>query len=423
MFPGFQAVYGIPWDDKPVITIKVSDAEIEQAVYLQDQHQRVFRTVEVFASRIIDALQSEETTPDLWFVVIPETVYRYCRPRAFVETDKAIETNSAMNRKRAGVLRTQASLFESDHKEAEPYYYEVDFHNQLKAKLLVHRAPTQVIREQTLERGTVTPANASEAATQLAIAWNLTSSSFYKVGGRPWKAASVRDGVCYVGLVFKEEHVSADHRSACCAAQMFVDSGDGFVFRGAVGPWGTQRRGEFHLSESAAHSLLTTAIKTYSQERGEPPRELFIHGRVKFRNEEWAGFLSAAGNSTRVTGVRIREASELKLFRTGSYPILRGLAYLLSESVAYLWTRGYTPRLQTYPGREVPRPLMVDVCRGNADLHTVLGDVMALTKLNYNACMHSDGMPVTLRFADAVGEVLTAGPIATAPPLPFKHYI
>jgi hypothetical protein len=40
----------------------------------------------------------------------------------------------------------------------------------------------------------------------------------------------------------------------------------------------------------------------------------------------------------------------------------------------------------------------------------VLRDIMALTKLNYNACKFGGGSPVTLRFADAVGEILTAGP-------------
>lgn len=37
-------------------------------------------------------------------------------------------------------------------------------------------------------------------------------------------------------------------------------------------------------------------------------------------------------------------------------------------------------------------------------------DVLNLTKLNFNACIYGDGLPVTLRFADAVGEILTAGP-------------
>ena len=35
------------------------------------------------------------------------------------------------------------------------------------------------------------------------IAWNLSTTSFYKIGGKPWRLAELRDGVCYVGLVFK----------------------------------------------------------------------------------------------------------------------------------------------------------------------------------------------------------------------------
>ena len=35
----------------------------------------------------------------------------------------------------------------------------------------------------------------------------------------------------------------------------------------------------------------------------------------------------------------------------------------------------------------------------------------------------ADGPPVTLKFADVVGEILTAGPLETIPPLSFKFYI
>ena len=92
------------------------------------------------------------------------------------------------------------------------------------------------------------------------------------------------------------------------------------------------------------------------------------------------------------------------------------------ERTAFLWANGFIPRLQTYPGREVPKGLLIDVCRGNADIHIVMSDVLALTKLNYNACIYGDGQPVTLSFADAVGEILTAGPVAGAP-TPFRLYI
>lgn len=75
-----------------------------------------------------------------------------------------------------------------------------------------------------------------------------------------------------------------------------------------------------------------------------------------------------------------------------------------------------------YPGREVPKGLLIDVCRGTADMQTVLRDLLALKKLNYNACTYGDGESVTLKFADAVGEILTAEPVAGAP-LPFRLYI
>ena len=83
------------------------------------------------------------------------------------------------------------------------------------------------------------------------------------------------------------------------------------------------------------------------------------------------------------------------------------------------------PRIGTYDGREVPNPLEIHITNGEAALTQVMQDILGLTKLNYNACKHSDGSPVTLRFADDVGNILTAGPAETteAPPLPFKFYI
>lgn len=78
-----------------------------------------------------------------------------------------------------------------------------------------------------------------------------------------------------------------------------------------------------------------------------------------------------------------------------------------------------------YPGWEVLNPLTVELCKGNAPLKTVVSDVVQLTKLNFNTCNYGDGLPVTLRFADSVGEILTAAPAKDIPdaPLSFRHYI
>jgi hypothetical protein len=79
---------------------------------------------------------------------------------------------------------------------------------------------------------------------------------------------------------------------------------------------------------------------------------------------------------------------------------------------------------EEYPGFETPKPVAINVDYGTVDLLTVMSDVLALTKVNYNACDFSSGLPVTLKFADRVGEILTASPRGLrAPPLPFRFYI
>ena len=427
-FPGFEAAFRIPWNPEPVIEREIPEAELNEAVHLDDRHQRVHRTVGVYADRIIRAHKHDDVTPDIWFVVIPDFVYEYCRPQSNVAVALQIKATNRLKPRTARHLRTAPSLFEDQNVAAIPYHYDVDFHNQLKARLLPSMVLTQIVRESTVfpvsgvaEKDR--PKNDSRKF-QAAIAWNIATAAFYKSGGRPWKIDSIREGVCYVGLVFKHDETQADPRAACCAAQMFLDSGDGIVFKGAVGPWYSGKTGDFHLTRAAARELITLAINSYKGRKPGPPSELFIHGQVDFSDEEWQGFREAVDlSATNLVGIKIRGDSALRLFRGGTRPVLRGTAFIRTPRSAFLWTKGFAPRLKTYIGREVPRPLRIDIARGYADMEVVLRDILALTKLNYNTCMLADGLPVTLRFADAVGEILTAGPNAGDNPLPFKHYI
>jgi hypothetical protein len=164
-------------------------------------------------------------------------------------------------------------------------------------------------------------------------------------------------------------------------------------------------------------------VRSYRDIHGSPPTELFIHGKTNFDSNEWSGFSSAVPHTTKLVGVQIRDMSDVKLFRYGANAVLRGTAVVTSDTSGYLWTRGYIPRLRTYPGREVPNPLTVEIRQGTADIEQVMKDVMALSKPNFNGAEYCDGLPVTLRFADLVGEILTAGPITPHAPLPFKFYI
>ena len=150
-----------------------------------------------------------------------------------------------------------------------------------------------------------------------------------------------------------------------------------------------------------------------------------VDARQRFDDEEWKGFESTVPSETKLVGVRIRQTQDLRLFRPDTdMPVLRGTAVTMSKREGYLWTTGYIPRLRTYPGFETPKPLLVEINRGEDDLVKVMGDVLGLTKINYNACDFASGQPVTLKFADRVGEILTASPRGMeAPPMPFRFYI
>lgn len=433
-FPGFEAVFRIPWASKPMQTVTINEEDLKKRLFQDDRHQRVYQTVDLFAEAIIRTHTEEEAKPDVWFVVIPDIVRQYCRPESIIEPGVRIEAERYFagslreNAKKAKSLFSQPSLFAQANAEAEPYSYKEHFRNQLKARLLPHLIATQVLRESTVAniglRGD-TRREQSEQLLQSQIAWNVSTTAFYKAGARPWKVGGIREGVAYIGLVFKRDTCFVDKRSAACGAQMFLDSGDGVVFKGASGNWFNAATDEFHLSQDAAHGLIAMAVKSYkSKHANQPPKELFIHGQTRFSWQEWAGFSSAVDSSTNLVGVRIRDDKSLKLYRKSDNPVLRGTAYVSTPKQAFLWTRGWTPRLRTYPGMEVPNPLSVEITKGDEDMEVVLADILALTKLNYNTCRYGDGKPITLKFADAVGDVLTAGPSAKGnAPLPFQYYI
>jgi len=418
-FPGFETVYGVPWTPNPAVEIVISDHALAAAVHIDEPHQRVYKTVELYSEEILRSKDREESVVDLWLVVVTEDVYKYCRPMSRVEKSLRIESDAALSAKSAKLYRNMPSLFSEDNEAAKLYEYEAHFHNQLKARLLQNRVLTQIVREVNIDLDNLPKYKDSPSA----IAWSLCNGIYYKTGGRPWKIGTIREGVCYIGIVFKKDH-RPDPQSSCCAAQMFLDSGDGIVFRGNVGPWYTPNTGDYHLTRDAAKHLISIALESYIQYHKCAPKELFIHGTTRFNAEEWRGFQQAVNlDETNLVGVQIRRNTDLKVYGNDDYPILRGLASIVDDYNAYLWTNGYSPRIQTYNGKEVPNPLKIEICGGKADMSTVVQDILSLTKLNYNTCILGDGIPVTLRFADAIGEILTAGPIGSQPPLPFKHYI
>lgn len=433
-FPGFNAVFDATLSPRPVIEAPVSATKLAQAIRISKRHEAVHAAVSLYEEAIRKGLE-EDPNVDVWFVMVPEEIYKYGRPQSIIPRSEALPSTLKMSQRVASrLIRSEPSLFAEENEAARLFLFEPNFHHQLKARLLDARSVVlQIVRETTIS-ALLGQTDSSTRRTQdpATIAWNIATTTFYKAGGHPWKLAHVRPRVCYIGLVFKKlDDAPGAQRNACCGAQMFLNSGEGLVFKGTPGRWYIPETRQFHLSRDEAKSLISRVVDAYKERdpEGKPPSELFIHGRTRFNEDEWAGFTDAITSETQISAIRITPTDDFKLFSSGDLAVLRGLAWHNSKTHGYLWTKGYVPWLKTYPGREVPNPLSVEIVRGDADLRTVMSDVLSLTKLNFNACIFADGYPVTLRFADAVGEIITAAPLADStgtrrdPPLPFKHYI
>ncbi len=202
IFPGFQTVFGVPWELEPQITVTLATDGpdgLSSVLYLGDRHQRVYKTVDLFAEKIAGAARQEEDVVDVWFVIIPDEIYKYCRPLSVVGRELRVDGDGGISMSQARKLTKEPSLFPEVNAEAIPFSYEPDFHNQLKAKLLLRSAPLQIIQESTLTpeeflTSDGRPLRRVDAAST--VAWNLSTTAFYKAGGRPWKLDHVRKGVC-----------------------------------------------------------------------------------------------------------------------------------------------------------------------------------------------------------------------------------
>ena len=427
-FAGLEETFGITFEPDDCSALSIPLGDIDRATRIENINEAVDKVAKLYIDRVTRFLRNEEQTIDVWVLGIPEIVFDRCRPNSR-RSGLDMVRGEVPKRQRQ---RTDLPLLEAMggvDTELEGIFDDIpDFRRRIKAEFLTI-APTQLIRETTLDPGAfLNKAGYPVRKTQDAatIAWNLATGLYYKSQPTPpWKLLSARPGVCYIGMVYKKlPNNKRNH--ACCAAQMFLNEGDGIVFRGANGPWQTAAY-EFHLDKDAAEKLLGTVIDTYAQAHGAPPKELFIHGQTNFDDEEWSAFCSTAPSGTNVVGVRIKTTQgETKLFRDGDYPVIRGTALRLDHRNAYLWTSGYIPQLDTYIGPETPNPLHVSILRSKysmPDIRSVLTDIMGLTKINYNSCNFNDGLPVTVRFATMVGDILVMGSAKGEERQPFKFYV
>lgn len=285
------------------------------------------------------------------------------------------------------------------------------FHDVLKARAMSLRVPLQLIRPSTYDASRATaqkrkawkPQRREDDAT---IAWNFLTALYYKAGGTPWRMprASTDLEACYVGVAFFRTADGQD--TATSVAQVYNQRGDGVIVRGGPAHRSNEDR-QLHLSETDACEVLNHAIGAYRDEHRHAPARIVVHKTSAFDSAEIEGMLRAASE----LGIDVCELvwvtnPAVRLFRTGYHPPLRGTYLQTARDEAVLYTRGSVEWYSAYPGMYVPRPLALHGAVLERGIREVAEELLALTKMNWNSTRFDGRVPVTLRTARQVADII-----------------
>jgi hypothetical protein len=287
-------------------------------------------------------------------------------------------------------------------------FFVADFHALLKARSLRYKQPIQIIRRNTWDPTFKDPHTGRIGANQdeATRAWNLHTALYYKNGGVPWRLPREPSDLtsCYIGIAF---HKTADANLHTSVAQIYNQRGDGIIVRGGPATISKEDR-QPHLSEDDARDLLETALQRYRTEHRHAPARVVIHKASNYTAAETAGFNQAA-STERLDALELlwlTSSDQLRLYRKGQQPPLRGTFVSIDDNRHLLYTTGAVPFYTTYPGHYVPQPLGIRTVRTESSPEFLAAEILALTKMNWNQTRLDGRIPITLRTARTVGSIL-----------------
>lgn len=305
----------------------------------------------------------------------------------------------------------------TDYRERGAHVHR-DMRRALKAAVMKHRIPIQLLQESTTRRTAVTRRQLDHPTE---IAWNLATGAYFKTGGLPWGPTELPPNTCFVGVSFTRPLGSASTLQTSIV-QAFDEHGEGLVLRGPDFNWDERQTGRSpHLPAEAAKTLLNMVLTRYRDERGTLPRRVVVHKSSRFEPDERTGFQEALKDVELHDLVALARTSDWRLLRAGRYPPLRGTVLTVGTQ-SMLYTTGWIPNLG-YDHGHVPSPVRVTDHVGDTPSRQLFAEILTLTKMNWNSSNFAETMPITLRFAHDVGDILRELPKGAEPRPEYRYYM
>jgi hypothetical protein len=250
---------------------------------------------------------------------------------------------------------------------------------------------------------------------QAKIRWWLSLGLYVKSSGTPWKVKTDSMETAFVGLGYAVRQ-SSKNKVVLGSSQIFDGNGNGlrFLLQPIEKPV-FYNKNPF-MSKDDAFRLVTNIRNTYH--KIDPIiglKKLVLHKTTHYTREEIDGICNALEGIDNIELLQIQQFSSWRAIKlkkdwsTGKhtfdgYPIERGTIIQLDEFSFLLWTHGIVESSELngkyYQGkRGIPSPLLIKRFRGTDPIETVAGDILKLTKMNWNGAELYKTFPVTIDFS------------------------
>ncbi|MDH2400139.1 hypothetical protein QCM77_09285 [Bradyrhizobium sp. SSUT18] len=376
--------------------------------------------VELFDGRI-NSLFGDEA-PDCVVVCIKPELgdLRVANPGLTPEERKALEVL------RAEEESDQLALFqpsEEEKKAAQELYTVADdllfrtFYRAIKARAMMHdeAVPIQILRRDTIDRPD------DKGQSNATRSWNFATSLYYKAKGIPWRPTDLPKNVCFVGISFHHMKKRSGHLVYASVAQAYSTDVEPFALKGAHIDHDKKHDRQPYLNEAQASGLLEDVLNQYFGRAGVMPDRVVVHKTTGFAPQEIEGFKKAAKNRVSTVDYVWLRPTSFRIVRKGLEDPWRGTLCSLTDQ-SYLFTSGYVPWWNEYPGMHIPAPLELGSATAT-NMKDRAQEILTLTKMNWNS---SDGiarLPITLLFARRVGELMEELSDNATPKASYRFYI
>ena len=403
-WPGAPRALGVSFLVEDRFVRSLDDERLAHARGRSSPTERFEELLDLYDARIQTLFG--DNRPDCIIVCLPDEAadMRISNPRLSLQERHALEhlqreeeqdqlllfQPSPEELKAAEDLRTQAEdlLFRT-------------FYRALKARIMTHQNPVPI---QVLRRDTFLRAD-NEGQSHATRAWNLATSLYYKAGHEPWRPASLPANTCFIGISFHHLKRREGDVVYASVAQAFSNEIEPFVLKGATVPHEQRRNRQPYLSAAQASDMMKDVLDKYEALAGVLPSRIVVHKTSLYEPEEEEGFRSAATARVPVCDLVWMRSTAFRLIRKGMQEPWRGTLCTVGDE-SYLYTSGYVPWWDEYPGPHIPAPLQIGSC-GPTNMRQRASEILALTKMNWNSSEGIGRHPITISFARKVGMLMT----------------